>query len=182
MVLYRYLKKQDYTDPEKTMDIFIRKLEEADWAQVSEIYRQGIESGNATFEIEVPSWEVWDKNHLKECRICAVNKEIIVGWAALTPVSSRPAYSGIAEVSIYVEESEKGKGTGKLLLEKLIGESERKEIWTLQAGIFPENRISIDMFKKCGFREVGIREKIGKLNGKWRDVVLLERRSKNFIK
>jgi phosphinothricin acetyltransferase len=162
------------------MKCIIREMKKEDWSQVAEIYDQGIKSGNATFETIVPEWEEWDNHHLKECRFVVITEEQIIGWAALNPVSSRPAYSGVAEVSIYVEAAKRGKGTGEILLNKLIEESERLTLWTLQAGIFPENEISINLFKKCGFKEVGIREKIGKLDGSWRDVVLLERRSYKF--
>lgn len=147
-----------------------------DWPAVREIYRQGIASRNATFETEIPPWEQWDARHRKDCRLVARGSEVL-GWAALSPVSGRAVYAGVAEVSIYVAESVRGGGVGKALLQALIDESERHGIWTLQAGIFPENRASIALHKKCGFREVGVRHRPGKLHEIWRDVVLLERRS-----
>jgi L-amino acid N-acyltransferase YncA len=149
----------------------------SDWVSVAKIYKQGIESGNATFQQEVPSWEEWDSSHLKTCRIVAVIKDEIVGWAALTPVSGRCVYAGVAEVSVYVSNKYIGQKTGTKLLEKLIMESEKAGIWTLQAGIFPENEASLKIHTNLGFRLVGYREKIGKMNGVWRNTVLLERRS-----
>ncbi len=144
------------------------------------IYEEGIATKNATFETEEPEWIEWDEDHLKSCRFVALNDDKIVGWAALSPVSGRCIYSGVAEVSVYVSAAVRGKGVGKLLLNNLIRESENIDIWTLQAGIFPENQSSIILHKNTGFREVGYREKIGKLDGVWRDVILLERRSKIF--
>ncbi len=144
------------------------------------IYEEGIATKYATFETELPEWTEWDKDHLKFCRFVALNDDKIVGWAALSPISGRCIYSGVAEVSVYVSAAARGKGVGKLLLNKLIQESEIKDIWTLQAGIFLENQVSIMLHKNTGFREVGYREKIGKLDGVWRDVILLERRSKIF--
>ncbi len=152
-------------------------MKPVDWPEVRKIYREGIETGLATFETEVPEWSIWDKNHLKRCRFTALQEETITGWCALSPVSLRPAYSGVAEVSVYVGKNARGRGMGRALLEKLVRESESSGIWTLQAGIFPENEASINLHKKSGFREVGIRKKIGRLHGKWKDVVLLERRS-----
>ena len=135
-------------------------------------------TGNATFEREVPTWEEWDKSHLNECRLVARSDGRIIGWAALSPVSSRRIYSGVAEVSLYVAESMQGVGVGKALLEASIQASERVGLWTLQAGIFPENGASMALMKSCGFREVGRRERLGKMDGVWRDVLLVERRSK----
>ncbi len=156
--------------------IHITPMEATDWPSVSEIYREGIASGNATFEIEVPDWETWDSRHLAACRLVA-RVAAVVGWAALSPVSSRAVYAGVAEVSIYVAAASQGCGTGKALLLRLIDGSERSGIWTLQAGVFPENVASIALHKGCGFREVGVRRRPGRLGGVWRDVVLLERRS-----
>ena len=152
------------------------KMRSADWDSVKAIYEEGIATKNATFETQVPEWKEWDKRHLKKCRFIALNNNQIVGWAALSPVSERCIYSGVAEVSVYVSSSFMGKGVGSLLLQRLIEESENTNIWTLQAGIFPENNASLNLHKKHGFREVGTRERIGKLDGAWRDVILLERR------
>ena len=159
------------------MKILIREMKEADWPFVNEIYRQGIATRNATFETQIPDWIEWNEKHLKECRPVACSQNKIVGWAALSPVSKRYVYRGVAEVSLYVHEKYQGQGVGKFLLEKMVEASEKVGIWTLQASIFPENKISINLHIKCGFREVGRREKLGKLNEIWRDVVLLERRS-----
>lgn len=155
----------------------LHHLEERDWPVVADIYKQGFETGNATFQQEVPTWKDWDRGHLSICRMVAESNNEIVGWAALSAVSSRCAYGGVAEVSVYVSNQHGGKGIGSILLNALIEESELKGIWTLQAGIFPENLASIHLHKKGGFREVGYREKIGKMNGVWRDTILFERRS-----
>jgi phosphinothricin acetyltransferase len=135
-------------------------------------------TGNATFETEVPEWEKWDNNHLRDCRLVARAKGQVVGWIALSPVSNRCVYSGVAEVSLYVKASVRGQGIGKALLRAVIKESEYAGIWTLQGGSFPENIASIALQKSCGFREVGRRERIGQMDGVWRDVILMERRSK----
>lgn len=157
----------------------IRVFDANDYETVSQIYQEGIATGHATFQTEAPSWETWDKDHLKVARFVAVNgANKVVGWAALTPVSGRCVYAGVAEVSIYVQEAAQGQGLGKRLLGQLITGSEKENIWTLQAGIFPENHASIKLHESCGFRQVGFREKIGKMNGVWRDTLLLERRSK----
>lgn len=148
-----------------------------DWTAVREIYAQGIATGNATFETVLPVWAQWDAAHHKHCRLIARDGESILGWAALSPVSSRRVYAGLAEVSIYVADGARGGGVGKALLKSLIEQSEKHRIWTLQAGIFPENVASIALHKSCGFREVGVRRRLGQLAGVWRDVVLLERRS-----
>ena len=155
----------------------IRKLLTTDWQQVKSIYEKGIETGNATFQTGAPSWEDWDKSHLTDCRIVAEINKTLTGWAALTPVSSRCVYAGVAEVSVYVDPEYSGNGIGLALLNELIKQSEAEGIWTLQAGIFPENKASLRIHEKAGFRIVGIREKIGKQNGVWRDTALLERRS-----
>lgn len=148
-----------------------------DWEQVRGIYLEGLATGQATFETEAPSWEQWDVRHLSAPRLVSATGETIKGWAALGPVSTRAAYAGVAEVSVYVGQEERRQGVGRLLLERLIEISEQHGIWTLQASIFPENEASIELHKSCGFREVGRRERIGRLNGIWRDTVLLERRS-----
>ena len=155
-------------------------MNKEDWPLVKAIYEEGIATKNATFEKDVPEWSEWDDDHLKSCRFVARDDQNLVGWAALSPVSGRCIYSGVAEVSVYISAGARGKGIGNLLLNKLIEESEHQDIWTLQAGIFPENKSSIILHKNAGFREVGIREKIGRLDGVWRDVVLLERRTKIF--
>jgi phosphinothricin acetyltransferase len=155
----------------------IGKLLPDDWEQVKSIYLEGIATGNATFETDAPDWETWDRNHLSVGRLAAREGDLVIGWAALIAVSSRRVYSGVAEVSVYVSASARGRGVGRLLLDSLIKEAEHAGLWTLQAGIFPENAASIDLHKACGFREVGRRERIARLNGVWRDVILLERRS-----
>lgn len=148
------------------------------WSRVREIYLEGIKTGNATFQQSAPEWEEWDASHLPHSRIIAVVDGNVVGWSALTPVSKRPVYAGVAEVSVYVSEAAWGKGVGITLLTELVRVSEANHIWTLQASIFPENIASVRIHEKCGFRLVGRRERIGKLNGVWRDTVILERRSK----
>ncbi|SHM45508.1 phosphinothricin acetyltransferase [Chitinophaga jiangningensis] len=147
--------------------------------QVLSIYEAGIATGNATFQTAAPSWEEWDQSHLQVCRLVAVEGDKVLGWAALTAVSSRCVYAGVAEVSVYIAPDERNKGVGRQLLEKLISESEQHNIWTLQAGIFPENTGSVKLHESCGFRMVGRRERIGKMGSTWRDTVLLERRSTN---
>ena len=150
----------------------------SDWEQVRAIYVEGLREGNSTFETQAPSWEAWDEAHLKSPRLVMRADDKVLGWAALSPVSRRSVYSGVAELTIYVTESERGKGIGRALLEQLIEESEQAGIWTLQASIFPENVASIELHLKSGYREVGRRERIAKLNGVWRDTILFERRSK----
>ena len=157
--------------------IAIKEMQPEYWDQVKEIYEQGITTGNATFETKAPEWEDWDKAHLKNCRLVAVENKKVIGWAALVPVSSRCIYAGVAENSIYISEEARGKCIGKQLLQRLIEESEAENIWTLQTGIFPENKASIKIHEACGFRIIGLRERIGKMNEIWRDTVLLERRS-----
>jgi len=159
------------------MDYPILPMQPENWPAVREIYREGIATGNATFESELPDWEKWDSNHRQDCRLIARKEEQVLGWAALSPVSGRRVYSGVAEVSVYVAAAARGTGVGKSLLQALIAESELHGIWTLQAGIFRENAASVALHKSCGFREVGVRQRIGKLGGTWRDVLLLERRS-----
>lgn len=148
------------------------------WPDVQRIYAEGIATGDATFETAAPGWDTWDASHLARPRLVALSHGKTVGWAALSPVSSRCVYGGVAEVSVYVGGDQRGRGVGTLLLEHLVSASETSGIWTLQAGIFPENSTSIAIHKKLGFVEVGRRERIGKLGNEWRDVVLLERRSK----
>jgi L-amino acid N-acyltransferase YncA len=155
----------------------IKPMGREHWPEVLRIYLEGIATGNATFEVEAPSWEKWDGSHLPNCRLIAQEESKILGWAALSPVSSRRVYAGVVEVSAYVAEAARGKGIGKSLLSALIESSEDCGVWTLQAGIFPDNTASITLHKSLGFREVGRRERIGKMGDAWRDVVLLERRS-----
>lgn len=159
------------------MDFTITTMEPGDWPDIERIYLEGIADGNATFETESPGWEKWNAAHHTHSRLIARERGHVVAWAALSPVSSRRVYRGVAEVSIYVAESARGKGIGRALLMELICRSEQNEIWTLQAGIFPENTASIALHKSFGFREVGVRERIGQLHGRWRNTVLLERRS-----
>jgi len=158
--------------------VTLRALEAADWPSVAEIYRQGIASGDATFETEVPTWEAWDAARLPEARLVAESEGAVVGYAALSPVSSRCAYAGVAEVTVYVAENARGRGVGRILLEGLVEASEALGIWTLHAGIFPENEASLALHRRVGFRVVGVWERLGRFHdGRWRDVVLLERRS-----
>jgi L-amino acid N-acyltransferase YncA len=148
------------------------------WPAVHAIYREGIATGNATFEQTAPDWEKWDAGHLAGARIVGLSDAgEVLGWAALSAVSGRCVYSGVAEVSIYVAERARGRGVGRQLMARLIADSEAAEIWTLQAGIFPENVASIQLHEHAGFRIVGQRERLGQMNGRWRDVVLMERRS-----
>lgn len=147
------------------------------WEAVKEIYSEGIATGNATFQTSVPSWEEWDSAHTAVPRLVAIENGKVWGWAALTPVSGRCVYGGVGEVSVYVSAKARGKGLGKLLLQSLVTESEKAGFWTLQAGIFPENAASIALHTSIGFRIIGTREKIGRMDGRWRDTVLLEKRS-----
>ena len=162
----------------RSMNISFRPLTANDWHSVADIYRQGIDTGHATFQQEVPSWTEWDKAHLPHCRLVALYHGDIAGWAALSAVSSRLVYRGVAEVSIYIISAFHGQKIGSRLLGELITESEQQGIWTLQAGIFPENKASLALHTRHGFRTVGFREKIGFMHGVWRDTVLLERRSR----
>ena len=152
------------------------EIDKHNFDAVAEIYKTGIQTGNATFETTIPSFEEWDKKHLPFGRIVLLKDENIMGWASLSKVSDRCVYEGIAEVSVYV--STYGRGLGTLLLQKLIEISESKGLWTLQCGIMRENIASIRLHKKCGFREIGYREKVGKQDGVWRDNIIMERRSK----
>ena len=155
----------------------VRDLRPGDWPEVARIYAEGIATRNATFEAEVPSWEEWDAAHLAEHRLVADEDGEVLGWIALAPVSNRCCYVGVAEISAYVAEKARGRGVGTALVERIIASTERTGIWTLETGVFPENEPSLALLKRSGFREVGVRERIGKLDGVWRDVVLLERRS-----
>lgn len=155
----------------------IDQMNADDWPMVAQIYQEGIETGIATFEQKIPRWEQWDEHHIRSCRLVARYDSHIVGWAALSSVSSRCVYGGVAEISIYVTANARGKKIGEQLLRKLIAESEKQGYWTLQSGIFPENVASIGLHKKCGFRKIGYRERIGRLNGIWKDNILMEKRS-----
>ena len=154
----------------------LRDLRPEDWPEVRAIYEEGIRDGNATFETEPPSWERWDAAH-PQVRLVAVRDGSVVGWAALSPASSRRCYRGVGEVSVYVAAEARGAGLGQKLLEELVARSEQAGYWTLTAGVFPENEASLRLHRACGFREVGVRERLGESNGVWRDVLLLERRS-----
>jgi len=157
--------------------LLIRKLRKEDWPAVRAIYEQGIAGRNATFETEAPSWEAWDGVHHSEHRLVAEHDGRIVGWASLAPVSERCCYAGVAENSVYVADEAQGRGIGRALLGQLVADAEADGIWTIQAGVFPENEASIRLHQRCGFRVVGVSERLGRLDGVWRDVVLLERRS-----
>ena len=159
------------------MEYTLDKMTAADWEAVRDIYLEGIATRNATIETEAPDWDEWNANHRSDCRLVARYDDIVLGWAVLSPVSQRIAYSGVAEVSIYVAASARGTGVGKALLGALIKTSEEAGVWSLQAGIFPENTASIALHKGVGFREIGVQEHKGFLDGVWRDVVLMERRS-----
>jgi L-amino acid N-acyltransferase YncA len=148
------------------------------WPHVRAIYEAGLAAGHATFETLAPDWLAWDAAHLPQCRLVAMEGADVVGWAALSPVSRRTAYAGVAEVSIYVAEIARGRGIGRQLLARLIGESEAAGLWTLQASIFPENRVSTRLHEAAGFRLIGRRERIAQRDGVWRDTVLYERRSR----
>jgi L-amino acid N-acyltransferase YncA len=158
--------------------VLIRELRRDDWPAVAAIFAEGIETGNATFETEPPSWEEWDRGHLLVARLVAEDAGgAVVGWAALSPVSERRCYAGVAEDSVYVAATARGLGVGRALLERMVADAEAGGIWTIQTGIFPENEASVALHERCGFRVVGVRERLGALNGAWRDVLLLERRS-----
>jgi len=159
------------------LPVSIVPMSAAHWPLVRSIYEAGIATGNATFQTEAPSWESWDASHLATCRLVALSNALVVGWAALTQLSTRPVYAGVCEVSVYVAPDARGKGVGRALLDALIACSESDGRWTLQAGIFPENEGSVALHLRAGFRVLGRRERVGRLNGKWRDVLLLERRS-----
>ncbi|MFL5340881.1 MAG: GNAT family N-acetyltransferase [Gemmataceae bacterium] len=159
------------------MDFSIAPFTAADWDQIRSIYLDGIATGNATFETEAPTWEQWDAAHRSDGRLAARAGDDLLGWAALSPVSRRRVYAGVAEVSLYVGASHRGHGIGTALLKALIAETERLGIWTLQGGTFPENSASLRLQTACGFRIIGRRERIGCLDSVWRDTVLTERRS-----
>jgi L-amino acid N-acyltransferase YncA len=157
--------------------MLIDEMAASDWEQVRAIYMEGIATGLATFEITAPEWEEWDRGHLPFGRLAARREGTLLGWTALSAVSRRPCYAGVAEVSTYVAASARGQGIGRRLLDAVIAVAEAHGIWTLQGSTFPENSASLRLQALCGFRIVGRRERIGRLGGQWRDTVLTERRS-----
>lgn len=159
------------------MDFIVVSMQAEDWPAVREIYQEGIDTGQATFETATPDWEGWNAKHRPDCRLVARAGERVVGWAALSPVSARRVYAGVAEVSIYIAASARGQGVGRTLLRRLIEAAEAAGVWTLQGSIFPENAASVALHRACGFRVVGTRERIAQMHGVWRDVLLMERRS-----
>ena len=157
--------------------VYIANMRSRDWQAISRIYQEGIETGDATFETKVPSWRRWDEAHRHDCRLVAIVNDEIVGYAALSPVSTRRVYAGVAEVSVYVACVWRNQGIGKQLLNALVKASEVAGIWTLRSSIFPENKASLIVHERCGFRRVGRHERISQTNGVWRDTILMERRS-----
>jgi L-amino acid N-acyltransferase YncA len=164
-------------DLEQETLVEVQPLRPDDWPAVREIFEAGIATGDATFETVAPSWQDWDAAHLADHRLVARDGGRVVGWTALAPVSDRCAYAGVAENSIYVASDAQGRGVGRALLTALLASADRGGIWTVQTGIFPENQASVRLHQACGFRVVGVRERLGTLHGRWRDVLLLERRS-----
>lgn len=158
-------------------DISIEPMTPAHWPEVRRIYADGIATGNATFETQTPDWDTWDRNHLPSCRLVARRNSSVVAWAALSPVSTRACYAGVAEHSIYVDETYRGQGVGKTLLAEFVKQTESTGFWTLQSSIFPENQASIAIHLACGFRILGRRKRVAMLDGVWRDTVIVERRS-----
>jgi L-amino acid N-acyltransferase YncA len=159
----------------------VRDLRPGDWREVARIYAEGIATGNATFETDVPSWEDWDASHMDEHRFVAEVDGQVAGWIALSPVSRRACYAGVAEVSVYVAERARGRGVGSELLAALCESADRAGLWTLQTSVFPENEASLALLRRFGFRVVGTRERIGRRYGVWRDTVLVERRSADAL-
>lgn len=156
----------------------LRSMTAEDWPAVRAIYEEGIETGDATFEPTAPGWSAWDASHMTTCRLVALDRdERLTGFAALSPVSSRCVYAGVAEISVYVAARARGQGVGTALLTALVRAAEAQQLWTLQAGVFPENAASLALHARAGFRVVGRRERLGQMHGRWRDVLLLERRS-----
>ncbi len=163
------------------MNLKIKHITQEHWPAVAAIYQKGMATGMATFETSTPNWNTWNNNHLKICRYGAWSNNELLGWIALSPVSKRPVYKGVAEVSVYVDPQYMRQGIGSILFDLIIEESENEGYWTLQSGIFPENHASIALHQNKGFRVIGYREKIGQLHGKWYSNVLMERRSKTVI-
>jgi phosphinothricin acetyltransferase len=159
------------------MSLQVEKMHAGHWEGVRAVYVEGLATGDATFETEAPDWPRWDASHLRCCRLVALADGRVAGWGALGRVSAREVYAGVAEVSVYVGGEFRGVGLGRALLSALVRESESEGIWTLQASVFPENAASVALHRACGFREVGRRERVGRLGGRWRDTILLERRS-----
>lgn len=159
------------------MTLKAEEMRERHWQEVRAVYLEGLATGDATFETDAPDWARWDASHLPCCRLVALMEGRVAGWAALSRVSARAVYAGVAEVSVYVGSAFRGRGVGRMLLEALVRESETEGVWTLQASVFPENAASVGLHLSCGFREVGRRERVGRLAGRWRDTLLLERRS-----
>jgi phosphinothricin acetyltransferase len=157
--------------------VAVAELRQEHWPEVALIYADGIATGDATFETEVPSWEAWDAAHLAEHRFVALDDGRVIGWAAVSSVSDRCVYGGVVENNVYVAPEARGQGIGRLLLERLIDSTEAAGVWTIQTGVFPENEVSVRLHQRVGFEIVGTRRRLGKLNGVWRDVLLLERRS-----
>jgi phosphinothricin acetyltransferase len=172
------MRRQAAAQKQMAAPVTIDALTAADWPAVRGIYAAGIATGHATFEADPPGWDAWDSGHLPACRLCARADGDVVGWAALSPVSRRAVYAGVAEVSVYVRPDWHGRGIGSALLAALVDSSERTGLWTLQASVFPENAASLRLHARHGFRTVGRRERIGRMAGVWRDTVLLERRSR----
>jgi phosphinothricin acetyltransferase len=158
--------------------VSIDEMRADDWPAVREVYVEGIATGQATFEERPPAWEEWDREHLRQCRLVARREGRVVAWAALAPVSRRPVYRGVAEVSMYVAAAERGSGVGRALGQALVEAAERAGIWTLEGWIFPENRASLALCESFGCRVVGVRERLGRMGDRWRDVLLVERRSR----
>ena len=158
----------------------IRKMILQDGLRVLEIYKMGLDTRNATFETVVPSWTDWDRKHLEHSRFVFIDTEQVVAWIALSAISTREVYQGVAEISVYVDKAAFGKEIGSMLMDKVISSSEEHGIWTLYSSIFPENKATLKLHQKFGFRIIGTREKIAQLDGKWRDTILLERRSKKL--
>jgi L-amino acid N-acyltransferase YncA len=160
-----------------TSSMKIRPFQKKDWLSVRRIYEEGIDTGFATFETEVPTWETWDAKFLATCRLVLEHENRILGWAVLSAASKRYAYRGVAEVTIYRDLKCIQKGIGSVLMAALIGASEKEKFWTLQSSIFPENKPSLHLHEKFGFRVIGRRERIAQINGKWNDTIIMERRS-----
>ncbi|GET32835.1 phosphinothricin N-acetyltransferase [Prolixibacter bellariivorans] len=161
-----------------TASVKLRAMTPDDWPEVARIYDEGLKTGNATFQQVVPTWEEWNTGHVQSCRMVAIIEGTMAGWAALSAVSSRAVYAGVAEVSVYIGKDFRGMRIGNRLMKNLIDESEKESFWTLQSSIFPENEASIKLHEKYGLRTIGYREKVGKMDGVWRDTVIMERRSK----